>query len=112
MRGADGSEIASSAEFVPEAASGEIEVTFSFNTGDLAEGAELVVFEKCLDAEGNVVAAHEDIESADQTVTVEVPGTPEEPEEPYAKTGATAPDPVFGAAMIAATAAVAIGFNH
>ena len=37
------------------------------------------------------------------------PEKPAEPEEPYAKTGATAPDPVFGAAMIAATAAVAIG---
>ena len=121
LAGADGSEITSSAEFVPEAASGEIEVTFSFNTGDLAEGTELVVFEKCLDAKGNVIATHEDIESADQTVTVKVPETPEEPqepaepekpaepEEPYAKTGATAPDPVFGAAMIAATAAVAIG---
>ena len=115
LAGADGSEITSSAEFVPEAASGEIEVTFSFNTGDLAEGEELVVFEKCLDSEGSVIATHEDIESADQTVTVKVPETPEEPqepaeaEEPYAKTGATAPDPVFGAAMIAATAAVAIG---
>ena len=62
-----------------------------------------------------MIATHEDIESADQTVTAKVPETPEEPqepaeaEEPYAKTGATAPDPVFGAAMIAATAAVAIG---
>lgn len=115
FKDADGKEVTSYVEFVPEAASGEVEVAFSFNTGELADGTELVVFEKCLDAEGNVIATHEDIDSVDQTVTVENPDEPEEPQEPaepkqpYAKTGADAPEPVFGAALIAATAAVAIG---
>ena len=38
------------------------------------------------------MAAHEDIDSAEQSVVVDNPGTPEVPEEPYAKTGADAPD--------------------
>lgn len=115
FKDADGKEVTSYVEFVPEAASGEVEVAFSFNTGELADGTEFVVFEKCLDAEGNVIATHEDIDSVDQTVTVENPDEPEEPQEPaepkqpYAKTGADAPEPVFGAALIAATVAVAIG---
>ena len=61
-------------------------------TEGLAEGDELVVFEKVLDSAGNVVAAHEDIDSAEQSVVVDNPDTPEVPEEPYAKTGADAPD--------------------
>ena len=61
-------------------------------TEGLAEGDELVVFEKVLDSAGNVVATHEDIDSAEQSVVVDNPDTPEVPEEPYAKTGADAPD--------------------
>ena len=78
--------------FEPEAPSGTVEVTFEFDTEGLAEGDELVVFEKVLDSAGNVVATHEDIDSAEQSVVVDNPDTPEVPEEPYAKTGADAPD--------------------
>ena len=88
----DGNEVTARTPFEPEAPSGTVEVTFEFDTEGLAEGDELVVFEKVLDSAGNVVAAHEDIASAEQRVVVDNPGTPEVPEEPYAKTGADAPD--------------------
>lgn len=88
----DGNEVTARTPFEPEAPSGTVEVTFEFDTEGLAEGDELVVFEKVLDSAGNVVAAHEDIDSAEQSVVVDSPDTPEVPEEPYAKTGADAPD--------------------
>lgn len=88
----DGSEVTARTPFEPEAPSGTVEVTFEFDTEGLAEGDELIVFEKVLDSAGNVVAAHEDIDSAEQSVVVDNPDTPEVPEEPYAKTGADAPD--------------------
>ena len=88
----DGSEVTARTPFEPEAPSGTVEVTFEFDTEGLAEGDELVVFEKVLDSAGNVVATHEDIDSAEQSVVVDNPDTPEVPEEPYAKTGADAPD--------------------
>ena len=88
----DGNEVTARTPFEPEAPSGTVEVTFEFDTEGLAEGDELVVFEKVLDSAGNVVATHEDIDSAEQSVVVDNPDTPEVPEEPYAKTGADAPD--------------------
>ena len=88
----DGNEVTARTPFEPEAPSGTVEVTFEFDTEGLAEGDELVVFEKVLDSAGNVVAAHEDIDSAEQSVVVDNPDTPEVPEESYAKTGADAPD--------------------
>lgn len=88
----DGNEVTARTPFEPEAPSGTVEVTFEFDTEGLAEGDELVVFEKVLDSAGNVVAVHEDIDSAEQSVVVDNPDTPEVPEEPYAKTGADAPD--------------------
>ena len=88
----DGNEATARTPFEPEAPSGTVEVTFEFGTEGLAEGDELVVFEKVLDSAGNVIAAHEDIGSAEQSVVVDNPDTPEVPEEPYAKTGADAPD--------------------
>ena len=88
----DGNEVTVRTPFEPEAPSGTVEATFEFDTEGLTEGDELVIFEKVLDSAGNVVAAHEDIDSAEQSVVVDNPDTPEVPEEPYAKTGADAPD--------------------
>ena len=84
-------------------------MTFEFDTEGLAEGDELVVFEKVLDSAGNVVAAHEDIDSAEQSVVVDNPDTPEVPEEPYAKTGADAPDGTGYAAAAGIALAAAAG---
>ena len=105
----DGNEVTARTPFEPEAPSGTVEVTFEFDTEGLAEGDELVVFEKVLDSAGNVVAAHEDIDSAEQSVVVDNPGTPEVPEEPYAKTGADAPDGTGYAAAAGIALAAAAG---
>lgn len=75
----DGNEVTARTPFEPEAPSGTVEVTFEFDTEGLAEGDELVVFEKVLD-------------SAEQSVVVDNPDTPEVPEEPYAKTGVASKD--------------------
>jgi len=84
---ASGNEVKAYATFVPEASSGEVEVTFEFDSALLVEGCEIVVFERCLDAEGGIVAVHEDLEAVEQTVVVDNPETPEVPDEPYDKTG-------------------------
>jgi len=58
-------------EFTPTTANGTVELEFTFNASALA-GKTLVVFEK-LFLDGKEVAAHEDINDAAQTVTVEEP---------------------------------------
>ena len=105
----DGNEVTARTPFEPEAPSGSVEVTFEFDTEGLAEGDELVVFEKVLGSAGNVIAAHEDIDSAEQSVVVDNPDTPEVPEEPYAKTGADAPDGTGYAVAAGITLAAAAG---
>lgn len=105
-----GNEVTARTPFGPtQAPTGTVEVTFEFDTEGLAEGDELVVFEKVLDSAGNVVAAHEDIDSAEQSVVVDNPDTPEVPEEPYAKTGADAPDGAGYAAAAGIALAAAAG---
>ena len=61
--------IVGEATFTPESESGTVEVEFEVPAG--YAGKTLVVFEKVFDAEGNVVASHEDIDDKEQTVTVE-----------------------------------------
>lgn len=114
---ADGNPITATAEFVAKASEGTVDVTFELDTASLKEGDELVAFEECLSAEGNLVAAHQDIDDAGQTVVIDNPDTPEVPKTPYDKTGATAPDSpvaiiaIVGAALVGAGAA-ALGFTR
>ena len=61
--------IVGEATFTPESENGTVEVEFEVPAG--YAGKTLVVFEKVFDAEGNVVASHEDIDDKEQTVTVE-----------------------------------------
>ena len=109
---AEGNPITATAEFVAEASEGTVDVTFELDTSALAEGDELVAFEECLTAEGNLVAAHQDIDDAGQTVVVDNPDTPAVPETPYDKTGAIAPSDMIpiialiGAALAGAGVAV------
>lgn len=56
-------------EFTPNAASGYVELEFSFDSSSL-DGKELVAFES-LSKDGVEVAAHEDVDDAAQTVTVD-----------------------------------------
>ena len=109
LSGADGKPVTASAEFTPEKADGTVEMTFEFDASGLEEGTELVVFEECLAANGDVVAEHKDIEDAGQTVVVDNPDTPETPAAPkqsIPKTG----DPlgwVIPACLAAAAASLA-----
>ena len=59
--------------FTPEAAHGTVNVTFAFDSRDLEDGTQLVVFEN-LERNGNVLVTHEDIEDINQMVVVTVPG--------------------------------------
>ncbi|WP_209315549.1 VaFE repeat-containing surface-anchored protein [Trueperella pyogenes] len=93
---AEGNPVVASTEFVAEKANGTIDVTFEFDASSLNEGDNLVAFEECLTAEGNLAAVHQDINDAGQTVVVDNPDTPEVPKTPYDKTGATAPVSTIG----------------
>lgn len=104
---AEGNPVVASAEFVAEKANGTVDVTFEFDASSLNEGDYLVAFEECLTAEGNLAAAHQDINDAGQTVVVDNPDTPEVPKTPYDKTGATAPVSTIG--ILALVGAVLAG---
>lgn len=74
----DGKDLTAEAAFTAKKADGTVDVTFTFNTKDL-EGHSVVVFEKMMDANGSVIAIHEDLNDEDQTVIVGK--KPEEPKE-------------------------------
>ncbi|MCD2434279.1 VaFE repeat-containing surface-anchored protein [Paraeggerthella hominis] len=50
--------VTASAEFTAEDAGGTVQVTFEFDASALNESDELVAFEDCLTAEGNIAAVH------------------------------------------------------
>lgn len=93
----DGVVVTGQATFVPETPSGEVTVEFSFDASGLA-GAELVAFETLLDANGDVIAEHHDIDDEAQTVTVAYPDEPQGAT-PYAKTGA-GPSPLLALPLV------------
>ena len=68
----DGEPVEAEATFTPEKSDGTANVAFRFNSCDIKPGTELVVFES-LERGGNQLAAHEDIEDVNQTVTVTAP---------------------------------------
>ena len=69
----DGKAVTGETTFTPEAAHGTVNVTFAFDSRDLEDGTQLVVFEN-LERNGNVLVTHEDIEDINQMVVVTVPG--------------------------------------
>lgn len=68
LKDADGNAVTASATFEPEDTEGNVKVTFSVDTSTLSN-KKLVVFEK-LEADGNVIARHEDLTDEGQTVEV------------------------------------------
>ena len=68
-----GKAVTAETTFTPEAAHGTVNVTFAFDSRDLEDGTQLVVFEN-LERNGNVLVTHEDIEDINQMVVVTVPG--------------------------------------
>ena len=66
----DGQQVTASQPFTSsETGSGEVEMEFTFTTTGL-EGHNLVVFEKCYNAEGDAIAEHENINDVPQTVVI------------------------------------------
>lgn len=68
IKDADGNAVTASTTFEPEDNEGKVKVTFSVDTSTLSN-RKLVVFEK-LEADGNVIASHEDLTDEGQTVEV------------------------------------------
>lgn len=68
LKDADGNAVTASTTFEPEDNEGKVKVTFSIDTSTLSN-KKLVVFEK-LEADGNVIASHEDLTDEGQTVEV------------------------------------------
>ena len=58
--------------FTPETASGEVEVTFTFDSRTITDKTDIVVFES-LERTGVEIASHTDIEDGKQTTTVTRP---------------------------------------
>ena len=69
---ADGEPVKAETTFTPETASGEVEVTFTFDSRTIADKTDIVVFES-LERTGVEIASHEDIEDGKQTTTVTRP---------------------------------------
>ncbi|WP_430535870.1 VaFE repeat-containing surface-anchored protein [Listeria rocourtiae] len=67
----DGEQVEAETTFTAETANGEVEVTFTFNAKGLA-GQDIVAFETMYQ-NGREVAAHTDINDANQTVTFNTP---------------------------------------
>ncbi|WP_276926951.1 VaFE repeat-containing surface-anchored protein [Parvibacter caecicola] len=103
---AAGNPVEAQVQLVPERSGGTALVEFSFDGELLQEDSQLVAFEQLLQGDA-LVAAHEDAEDANQTVsvTVERPQPPAEKASPLPKTG----DDVLPFALAAAVAAGAAG---
>ena len=72
IKDSSGKEITAEQSFTAPATSGRAFVTFTFDGSDLG-GKETVVFEALYDAQGHIVAKHEDINDEGQTVTWKKP---------------------------------------
>ena len=71
LKDVEGNTVMASTTFEPEDNEGKVKVTFSVDTSTLSN-KKLVVFEK-LEADGNVIARHEDLTDEGQTVEVVPP---------------------------------------
>lgn len=75
----DAKEVRSEVTFTPEAADGEVTVSFTFDGSVITKETEIVVFET-LYREGTEIAVHADIEDENQTVTIHPQPEPEKPQ--------------------------------
>ena len=69
----DGEPVTAETTFTPETATGEVEVTFTFDSRAIADKTDIVVFES-LERTGVEIASHADIEDGKQTTTAHVTG--------------------------------------
>jgi hypothetical protein len=101
MMNDDNTPVTASVEFVPTTRDGSVVVSVSFSTKGLAEGDQVVVFEKIYDVatesektagtqtDDLLIAKHEDLEDKDQTITVHFRPMTGGIDTPYAKLGLT-----------------------
>lgn len=75
----DGKEVCSEVTFTPEAADGEVTVSFTFDGSVINKDTEIVVFET-LYRDGTEIAVHADIDDKGQTVTIHPQPEPEKPQ--------------------------------
>lgn len=67
-----GDPVTARVSFTPDKSDGSVEIPFAFDASSLADGTELVVFER-LRRDGMEIAAHEDLEDEGQTVCIASP---------------------------------------
>lgn len=72
----NGKEVTSEVNFIPDQPNGEVKVTFLFDGSSITKETTLVVFES-LYHDGTEVLVHADLDDADQTVTFDIPNTPQ-----------------------------------
>jgi SrtB family sortase len=89
----DGEAVTAETTFTPTAASGAVEVRFTFDSRAIADRT-LVVFEM-LECDGQVIAEHKDLDDEAQAVSVEA-RVPDEPETPAPAPGPAKPVPQTG----------------
>ncbi len=80
VQGADGKAVTATSAFTPASPDGTAHVSFTFDASALA-GHDLVAFESLADAEGDVIASHEDATDEGQTVHIPKIGTTAEAKE-------------------------------
>ena len=82
----EGAPVEAQAQFVAAEESGNVEMSFEISR-PIPAGTRVVVFERLLDKKGDVVAVHEDIDSADQAVSYEPKQTPQKQSGTFDKAG-------------------------
>lgn len=82
----DGSPVTAATTFVPEAASGTVDVAVTIDASQL-DGKKLVFFEKLANENDIVIAMHEDLKDEGQTIAIEKPEEPGTPGKGFPQTG-------------------------
>ena len=106
LRDADGDAVTATKTFTPEASEGSVDVEFTFDASALG-GKTVVAFEE-LSRDGKTVATHADITDKGQSVTVETPSVPEQPETPGEELPQTGVPAIAAVLVAGGTAAAAI----
>lgn len=73
---AKGREMVGEVLFTPETRCGTVDIAFRVDTTHIDAACKLVAFESVQEEDGPVVAVHEDIDDAEQTVEVTIPESP------------------------------------
>lgn len=70
LKGSDGKEITAESKFTADEATGTTEMKFTVDTSKMKDGDKIVAYEYAYTTDGKLVAHHEDVNDANQTVIV------------------------------------------